>query len=160
MRLIALLVLLALAVPSFADTIGIENRNPGNIISKHPKHWGAVGRDPWGHLVFPTNEAGLRAIRANLIGYRKRKIRTVGSIVRRWMPYNEKRASNRNYLFKVKQRSGFSENEVLDMRSEATLFRLTRGIVFGENGHDPYTFSEYAAVFGYSSVISLSEGMP
>jgi hypothetical protein len=147
--------LLLLASLGHTATIGIENKNPGNIIAANPGKWGAIGRDAWGHLVFGSNEDGLGAIRSNLKAYRRKGICTVGSIVRRWVPYNPKSVQNRNYLFKVKQRSGFEENEKLDMNSERTLFQVTRGIVYGENGYDPYTEKEYAAVFGARNVSKL-----
>jgi hypothetical protein len=135
----------------YEPTIGIANHNPGNIRAARWQAWqGAVGVDPWGHLVFKAPFWGLRAIRVNLEAYRRRGLRTPREISKRWAepgPGATARARHEDYIKKFCKRAGYDQNQLLDLHDMSVLQNLAQALVWAENGLDPYTAQDYAKAF-------------
>lgn len=146
--------LLLLCGSLHSATIGIENHNPGNIISYDYRQWhGATGTDEWGHLVFPDDEHGLIAIRRVLRAYYyKHKIRNVSGIVNRWVRRPKTEAeiqAVRNYILCVCQRAKVKPNQRLWLNDNEMMASIAKAIVFAENSSDPYPEDLYKKVFKY-----------
>jgi hypothetical protein len=149
----ALLVLLALAAGGHAlEPRGLRNKNPGNIVapaSGRIDWWpGAVGVDDEGYLIFERKIDGIRAIVINLKSYhRKHKINTVRKIINRWTRVSSSDDDRRGYILTVSRRLGVGPDTPLNMYDPRVLREITRGIVYYENGVDPYSRELYARVF-------------
>lgn len=126
---------------------GIRNNNPGDI---------EADGDPWQGLakphemtpeqqaetrfcVFTTPIYGIRAMARTLITYQdKYGIRSVEAVVARWAP-----AEDRNdvdaYIRSLVSKTGFKRGEVLDMHKFEHLAPMVEGIIWHENGVQPYS---------------------
>ncbi len=116
---------------------GIRNHNPGNL------EWG----QKWQGLVaHPTDRRfcqfvhevwGIRALARVLVTYYRRyKINSVATIIRRWAPPNEN--NTQAYIDSVCSHSGLAANTPLRVDTEAILSRLVPAIIAHENGEQPY----------------------
>lgn len=142
---------LALCATVNAETIGISQNNPGNIRPKNVKGHccfkGAIALKR-GYLVFDTAAHGIRAIKLNLaIYFKNHKIKTIRGIVTRWTYTQIDDKTLANYCREMSRRTGKGVDEVLDMKDPCTLYRLTKAIVWFENGSDPYSDKVYLKVF-------------
>ena len=141
--------------PATREIIGVTNSNPGNIRS-HNWHWwrkhGAVGVDPWKHLIFATDEDGMKALRYVLKGYQRKGFRTIERITARWVGPSHSTAAIRGrngYMQRLTQETGLLPDDEVDMDDPWTLAVLAHAIVWAENGANPYPASLYQRVFGY-----------
>lgn len=134
--------------------IGIQNSNPGNIRSENLKYWrshGAVGLDPWKHLIFKTDSEGIRCIAFILKAYDRKGFRTIEQIVRRWVgPKNFRKAMFERFGYgqKLMQDTGLGPKDEVDFDDPETLLILVKAIVYAENGRDPYPDSLYRSALG------------
>jgi hypothetical protein len=139
----------------YPSPLGIVNSNPGNIRSNNWHWWkkhGAVGVDPWKHLIFATDQQGLAAIKFVLEGYRRKGFTTIEKITARWVgPSNSKKAmaGKYGYMMRLVQDTGLKPSDEIDMNDPETLATLAGAIVFAECGADPYTEEMYHKVFNY-----------
>lgn len=158
MRLLVLLLMLAVR-PAWADVIGMENHNPTNIRSHSIKPWkklGAVGLDPWGHLVFSNDEQGLRCARYVLEAYsRKHHLKRLDAIVWRWVgpPRSEaQRIQKEGYLRCIVQHTGIPADGIVNLQDRHEMARLCRALVIGEVGRDPFPRKLYLSAFDIRSM--------
>ena len=134
--------------------IGVADHNPGNILSTRPSLWpGAVGCDPYGHLVFMTDVDGIRGIRRVLRGYwRKHHLHTIRAICHRWASRDvdtpEKLRERLDYAKKVAWEAHLGLDEPVDMTDGWVLFRLAKGIVYAEEDYQPYPDALFKEALG------------
>jgi hypothetical protein len=150
-KLVPFLILFAVSICR-AESIGIQNHNPGNITGKNWRAWnGAIGLDPWHHLIFKDDEHGFLAMRKVLRRYYLHyHLETIPGIVNRWIgpPKNHREMlEKRDYLLSFYQRMGVTSASKLDLRDPDTIESLAHAIVYGENGSDPYSEDLYQKVF-------------
>lgn len=116
---------------------GIRNNNPGNLNFAHQK--GAV-LEPGPNARFarfPTPEAGLEALRDQLIRYITRdKIDTVTGIISKWAPPTENNTAA--YIRGVAHSLGVEPDTRLGPPSPRLLTGLMNAIIRFENGQNPY----------------------
>lgn len=116
---------------------GIRNNNPGNInfagqAGAH-KEAGPHGR----FAVFATPEAGLMALREQLLLYTQRDhLTNVAAIISKWAPPSENNTSE--YIQGVAHSLGLGPTEPLGNMAPQTLAGLMRAIIMMENGTNPY----------------------
>jgi hypothetical protein len=139
-----------------AAPIGIRQHNPGNIHGKFPSHWlGATSTDDYGYLSFDTDEHGLRALRINLeFYYFGRHLMTIRQIAKRWVrkPRNaEQRAALESYIQGFAQRVKVRADARLWLEDRRMLEKVGEGIVWVEQGEDPYPKALYRQVFEFSA---------
>lgn len=117
--------------------LGIRSRNPGNLRPIPGRAWfGEIEPDPRGYCVFDTDENGLRALFANLRGYRVRHgLRTLERIIARWAPGSENDTAA--YINDVVMRTGILRDQVIDLRDASVLRAVGLAIVAHENGRPP-----------------------
>jgi len=151
---IIFLVLLACSVRcrgrQVVETIGIRNNNPGNLRSHNPYKWpGCLGVDSQGHMIFKKPIDGVRAIVINLKKYRdEKKLKTIKRIVETWVgPKNVNSKNCKNYQRYLALSLQVTPNTNLNLWDANTLRLLTKGIVYFENGKQPYNVSLYKRVF-------------
>ena len=130
---------------------GIRNNNAGNIRGTHFSYalWsGAVGIDDKEYLIFKRPIDGVRAIVINLKAYRdKYKIGTVVGIVSRWTYGEADTIERQNYIQVICQRTGLRPLDQINLYDPVTLEKITRSIIYYENGVDPYHEKLYARIF-------------
>lgn len=133
------------------ETRGFRNKNPGNLrpnnihdLSKWP---GAIGVDSEGHLIFARDIDGIRAIVIVLKKYRAKGIRSPHGIVWRWAGKKANVIDKQNYVKVMRERLGVYEWSLLNMDSAETLEKITKSIIYFENGKDPYPDKLYNSVF-------------
>jgi hypothetical protein len=115
---------------------GIRNNNPGNIeYGDFAKRMGATGSDGR-FAIFPTPEAGLRAMSELLGSYARRGINSARDIVNRWAPASENNVGA--YSGALAKALGVSPDAVLNMRDPQTIANLMGAITTHENGSNPY----------------------
>lgn len=129
---------------------GIRNNNPGNTVRGSSTPLGAAtdqsGDDRF--WVFVSAEYGLRWIAYNLLNYSGRKWNTARLIAEHWAPASDGNDTD-EYARGIAKAAGVSSVDVvLDMRSQAGLVAIMRGIVRNENGlklgvSDWYTATQY-----------------
>lgn len=119
------------------DPRGIRNNNPGNLnfvgqAGAH-KEPGCNGR----FAVFATPEAGLIALRDQLLRYHQRDgLNTISAIIGKWAPPSE---NNTNaYSNGVAHALGTATTAPLGNFSPDLMAGLMRAIIMMENGKDPY----------------------
>lgn len=152
MKNLILGLLLALSFSLQAENArGIRNNNAGNIRGTHFSFalWpGAVGIDDEEYLKFRRPIDGVRAIVINLRAYRHNyNIFTIYNVINRWTYSEGTNLEKKNYIHVVCQRVGKGPFDRLDFGDPIILERLTRAIIYYENGVDPYHESLYARVF-------------
>lgn len=118
---------------------GIRNHNPGNL-RKNDDPWqglAAVQDDPE-FFKFKSAVYGIRALMRTLITYQdKRKLRTMRQFIERWAPPNENDTTK--YIADMRVWTHLTPDERLDMHDADTLKQMTVGIIWKENGVQPYT---------------------
>lgn len=150
MKFILALLLMSVSLKaSVAPTIGIINNNPGNIRDYDGwQEWkGSVGIDPYGHIVFESSFWGLRAIRLNLKAYYRRGVVTPRSIATRWGSTMASYADRLGYTQVICKYTKHGPDSVLNMKDPKVLRMIARGIVWQENGMDPYSDADYFRAF-------------
>lgn len=117
---------------------GIRNNNPGNLnfvgqAGAH-KEPGPNGR----FAVFATPDAGLKALREQLIRYVYRDgVNTVAGIIAKWAPPSDGNDTHA-YATTVATRLGVTVNTPLSPLTPEQLATLMHAIIHVENGTDPY----------------------
>ncbi len=116
---------------------GIRNNNPGNL-----NYVGQAGA----HLekgvhprfaVFATPEAGLMALRGQLLRYNQRDgLDTVAGIIGKWAPPSENDTAS--YIEGVSHALGVTPDQKLGPFTPHLVAGLMRAIILMENGKNPY----------------------
>jgi hypothetical protein len=139
------------AIANELEPRGIRNNNPGNL---RPDVWtgwpNAINADEDGYIVFKRPIDGVRAIVINLNIYKKKHgINTVSGIINRWTNdiSPERRVS---YIKFVSDNLGVYPDAILNLDDALTLKKLTKSIIFYENGIDPYSEKIYSSIFPYA----------
>lgn len=118
-------------------TRGERNKNPGNI-NKGQGFKGEVDGDDPRFATFESDVMGIRAITIILLAYwNKHNINTVQGIIGRWAPSIENNTSA--YAIDVANRLDIAMTDTLDMYDPETLVKLTKAIIFHENGRCNYS---------------------
>ena len=116
---------------------GIRNNNPGNLNFAHQA--GAV-LEPGPNARFarfPTAEAGLEALRDQLIRYIVRDgIDTVAGIISKWAPPSENNTAA--YIRGVAHALGAEPDDRLGQPNPKLIAGLMSAIIRFENGQNPY----------------------
>lgn len=82
---------------------------------------------------FPTPEAGVAAIRSNLLAYQdQRGLNTISGIISRWAPPNENKTDQ--LIQDAARRTGFKPDEKIDLHDPATMEKMVNAIVNQEGG--------------------------
>jgi hypothetical protein len=130
---------------------GLRNNNPGNIRGTEysfrlwPK---AKGVDDEFYLVFERPIDGIRAIVINLRAYRhNHNVKTVRQIITRWTYREGNSPVRKDYIKVVCERVGVSQDQVINFDNALVLEKLTRSIIYFENGVDPYHEKIYSRIF-------------
>lgn len=124
-------------IPRLGGVPGGGQNNPGNI--RVP---GSVGTGPEAFQSFPTPEAGINAIKQNLIAYKNQHgIDTLSGVISRWSPPNENATSQ--LIANASRRTGFAPDEKIDLADPSVQGRLVSAIVTQEQGgHKGYPTRE------------------
>ena len=121
-------------------TLGIVNKNPGNIRFSPNINWlGQIG-ESHGFAVFDTPENGIRALARILLNYQAHdNCNTVTKIITRWAPPSDDNPTN-DYIANVATRMGVSatQNVVLSQNTDL-LVDMIKAIITQENGDQPYS---------------------
>lgn len=116
---------------------GIRNNNPGNLNFAHQT--GAV-LEPGPNARFarfPTAEAGLAALRDQLLLYNRRDgLDTVADIISKWAPATENNTAS--YIRGVAHALGVRPFQALGPFAPTVLTGLMKAIIQFENGENPY----------------------
>lgn len=118
---------------------GIHNNNPGNLRPGRGYTWqGEIGIDDRDFLIFDTAHNGIRALARTLHTYIARDgCGTLNLIAHRWAPAGD--GNNPDvYAHALAERTGFDINDSL-VPTEPVIRAITIGIVWNENGEDPYS---------------------
>lgn len=113
---------------------GLSNCNPGNIRRSASRYRGEVrpSRDA-AFKQFESLEWGYRAIFVTLRTYRQKYgLRTIREMISRWAPPTENHTEA--YIRAVSDRTGFTPDEVLDIRLKGQMIPLVAAISEVENG--------------------------
>lgn len=139
------LVFLSVSVEA-CETIGHMNRNPTNL-RQCGRHWeSAIAVDPWGHLVFPSDEVGLRIAFKVLKTYnRKYHIHSIERLCGRWVSPNASWKAKQNWIRTVRQRTKTKPGAKLLFTDPEMARAILRGIVWAENSCDSIPESVYVA---------------
>lgn len=122
------------AQASMAATRGMRNNNPGNIkYGAFARSMGATGQDTGGFAIFPSAQAGIAAIVANLRSYGRKGFDTPSEIAHRWSTTDQAA-----YTKTLAALFGGNADKQLDMTNNSVLSALANGIVSQENGKNPY----------------------
>lgn len=117
-------------------SLGLRNRNPGNIDYLPPsKAWrGQVGQN--GRFgVYDTDQNGVRAIAQELLLEERRGAHTVAQQITVWAPPTENNTAS--YISAVSRALGVDSNTPISLN--AYLPALVAAIVKHENGVNPYS---------------------
>lgn len=115
-------------------TRGIRNNNPGNLIyNDFTRGLGATGADANGFAIFPTPQAGLNAIAANLASYARKGVNTPFEIAHRWSQTDQAA-----YTAALAKALGVNPNQPLNLSDPKVINALRNGIIMQENGRNPY----------------------
>lgn len=121
------------------STLGILNRNPGNIRYSPGPHGtaaflGCIGSYK-GFCVFDLAQHGIRAIGRILMTYQtKHGIRTIKDAINRWAPPTENDTAA--YIVDVAHRAKINPEKVVDFRLPQV--EIVKAIIWHENGSCPY----------------------
>lgn len=142
--LLTLLLVSSRLIP--CETIGHANNNPTNL-RKCGRHWAsATGTDPYGHLVFPDEETGLRIAYQVLKTYNKRyHIHSIEHLCGRWVSPQASQKAKQNWIRTVRQRTHTKPGAKLIFTDPATARMILKGIVYAENSCDEIPDSIYLA---------------
>lgn len=116
---------------------GLRNHNPGNLrLSPGVSPPGFVGPDKDGFAVFSQREYGLDSLARLLVNYGSAGFNTIAKITGRYAPPKENdTGAYANYLAK---RLETTTDAPIDMTCTENIADLMEGIVFFENGRQPY----------------------
>ena len=118
---------------------GFRNNNPTNIKWASPINWvGQKGKDADGFVIFDTVENGLRAGAMNAKNKIKRGLNTVRKIILDWTSGDDP-VVQANYIKTVASRM---QRGADDPVTNSDIPRLLDGIVYFENGSQPYTMAQ------------------
>lgn len=127
---------------------GIRNNNPGNIKDFGIPWEGILDREKQNaeqraentFVVFSGPWWGIRAIAKILLNYQTRHgLDTVHKIIDRWAPAGDSNEPERYARF-VANHIGVHPHDPIDVTDYTTMLNLAQGIVWYENGTDPYTW--------------------
>lgn len=122
------------------QTRGMRNNNPGNL--EFAGQRGAVRENGEGRFAkFGTLSEGVAALGRQLQLYGKRGINTLRKVIETWAPrYNKKTGKIENdtegYISRMREMTGFGENQRINLQDASTLGLLIRGITTVENGRN------------------------
>ena len=116
---------------------GIRNHNPGNLRLPHnDERPGYAGSDKDGFSKFTTAQYGLESLARLLVNYGMGGLNTIAKIVNRYAPSKE----NNTMAY-----AGFLAGELetdtdapIDMKCAENIADLMEGIIYFENGRQPY----------------------
>lgn len=113
---------------------GIRQNNPGNIRPGQGFR-GETGTID-NYCVFDTAHNGIRAIGIDLLTKMERAVDTVREIVTVYAPPAEN--DTEAYIRDVCRRTGFKDDDILNLNHLDVLVPFVRAVVFHENGSCPY----------------------
>jgi hypothetical protein len=114
--------------------LGIRSNNPGNL-------------QPGGReAIYPTADAGLKAMSDQLARYGQRGINTVSGVVSTWAPPSANDTAA--YIADVSRQTGFGADQAISLGDPYTRSLLMQAMVQHENGMNPYSASQYATASG------------
>lgn len=144
------LLFLAMAANARAcETLGFNNKNPGNLIAHGCKWESASGRDAWGHLQFSDMRGGLFAIGEVLHTYKARyHIHTLERLCGRWVWAKADQAGKRNWLSTLRKRMNAKPGQRFDFDDPMTRNKLAHAIVWAENSCDDIDEGTYTLALG------------
>lgn len=119
-----------------ADTVGIREKNPGNI--RHGDSWLGLAKkqNDTRFCTFIAPEYGIRAMMVIFGTYAKRGLTTVQSIINAWAPVSEN--NTKAYIADVRKRLG------KDSVTAKDYIPLCKAIIHHENGCQPYDDAVFA----------------
>lgn len=118
---------------------GLSNANPGNI-RRSKEAWQGLAQvqTDSSFFTFKTPVWGIRAIARILITYQdEHNCHNISDIISRWAPPKEN--NTEAYIADVCKRSGFQPLDQLNMHEHRYLKPLVNGIIWHENGSNPYS---------------------
>lgn len=146
MKTLLLALLLVSSHSWTCETIGFNNKNPTNLRQCGRKWESAIAVDPWGHLVFPSDEVGLRIAYKVLCTYNRRyKIHSIEHLCGRWVSPQASWKAKQNWIRTVRQRTHTKPGAKLIFSDPETARMILRGIVWAENSCDTIPESVYVA---------------
>ena len=119
--------------------LGLRQHNPGNLVS-----W-ANTPIANGFANFGSDEDGLRAMAANLIGYQKYGATSLNKIISRWAPeyVNGKKANDTQaYIADVSKQTGFGATDLLNLNDPKVVSALMSAMIKHEQGTNPFSMGE------------------
>ena len=114
---------------------GLRNNNPGNIRRVRGQRWRGQcpeQQDP-AFVQFTSPEWGYRAMMVILLNYRRKGVRTVRQIIRRWAPPQDGNLTEA-YVGCVCDALGCTPNCIPDLSDRATMTALVAAMSRVENG--------------------------
>lgn len=119
---------------------GIRNNNPGNL--RGGGFAAEQGKDDGGYSIFPTPEAGLRAMAINLKNQQvKHGINTVEKLIEKYAPPSENNTGA--YTKAVAAALGVDPKQNINLKDPATLRAAMVAMVKHENGTQPYAPEQF-----------------
>ena len=116
---------------------GIRNHNPGNLRLPHnDERPGYAGSDKDGFSVFTTAQYGLESLARLLVNYGAGGLNTIAKIVNRYAPSKEN--NTMAYSSYLATRLETETDAPLDMKCAENIADLMEGIIYFENGRQPY----------------------
>ncbi len=133
---------------------GGGRNNPGNI--RVP---GSTGTGSKAFQSFSTPEAGITAIKSNLLSYQEQHgLNTVSGIISRWSPPNENATST--LIANASRRMGVGPNDPIDLHDSATMQKMVNAISMQEVGRNVIpTLDTNLSSAGINIVKSAQAGM-
>ena len=115
----------------------MRNYNPGNLrLPPSDTRPGFVGLDKDGFGIFSKAEYGLDSLARLLVNYGSGGLNTIASIVGRYAPSSENDTGA--YAGYLAKRLKCDTTDTIDMKCAENIADLMEGIVFFENGRQPY----------------------
>lgn len=93
--------------------VSVRNNNPGNL--KYVGQPGAVGADARGFAIFPTAEAGMEAMRKQIILDTQTRSMTLTQFIQKYAPPNEN--DTKKYIEYVGKQTGLKPNDRIPIES-------------------------------------------
>lgn len=131
--IVGAVVLLGSGAAAVYMTVGLRNKNPGNL--RKNSYLGSLGVDNNGYAIFDTLENGIRAIGKQLYLNQARGQHTIRSLISSWAPPSENDTTA--YIDFVAGELAVDPEATIDVHDTQTLFDLTRAIIRQENGTLP-----------------------
>ena len=116
---------------------GLRNHNPGNLrLPPSDTRPGYVGSDKDGFSVFSTAEYGLDSLARLLVNYGAGGLDTIAKITARYAPPKENDTGA--YAGFLAKKLETDTDAPVDMKCAENIADLMEGIIFFENGRQPY----------------------